>query len=97
MDFDEKYRDKRVFSKTAPTIFFKNTHFGMRKVSPKTPHTQFLCCFQLYKKKKKMERRLHPSWGYYLLEETSSSFRWVWDFDVASDQLSAQPRQSFKL
>jgi hypothetical protein len=44
----------------------------------------------------KMERRLHPSWGYYLLEETSSSFRWVWDFDVASDQLSAQPRQSFK-
>jgi hypothetical protein len=21
----------------------------------------------------------------------------VWDFDVASDQLSAQPRQSFKL
>jgi hypothetical protein len=34
--------------------------------------------------------------GIYLLEETSSSFRWVWDFDVASDQLSAQPRQSFK-
>jgi hypothetical protein len=25
-------------------------------------------------------------------EETSPSFRWVWDVDVASDQLSAQPR-----
>jgi hypothetical protein len=38
-----------------------------------------------------MERHLNPSRGYDLLEETSPSFRWVWDFDVASDQLSAQP------
>jgi hypothetical protein len=29
--------------------FFKNTRFGMWKVSPKTPHTQFLCRVQFYK------------------------------------------------
>jgi hypothetical protein len=26
-----------------------------------------------------------------LLEETSPSFRWVWGFDVVSEQLSAEP------
>ncbi len=40
---------------------------------------------------KKMERHQNPSCGYDLLEEISPSFKWVWDLDVASDQLSAQP------
>jgi hypothetical protein len=29
--------------------FLKNTRFGMWKVSPKNPHTQFLCRVQFYK------------------------------------------------
>jgi hypothetical protein len=36
----------------------------------------------------------NPSRGYDLLEETSPSFRWVCDFDVASYQLSAKPHNS---
>jgi hypothetical protein len=30
-------------------FFFKNTRFGIWKVSFKTPHTQFLCRIQFYK------------------------------------------------
>ncbi len=41
-----------------------------------------------------MERHKNPSCGYDLLEETSPIFKWVWDFGVASDQLSAQPHNS---
>jgi hypothetical protein len=37
------------YSKNGSYNSLKNTRFGMWKVSPKTPHTQFLCCFQLYK------------------------------------------------
>jgi hypothetical protein len=40
---------KTGFLKNGSYDFFKNTRFWMRKMSPKTPHTHFLCCFQLYK------------------------------------------------
>jgi hypothetical protein len=43
----------------------------MWKVSPKTPHTQFLCCFQLYKLLLKTNRALKKmeSFQKYLLSK----------------------------
>ncbi len=38
-----------------------------------------------------MEKHKNPSCGYGLLEETSLGFQMGLRFDVASDQLSAQP------
>jgi hypothetical protein len=40
--------------------FFKNTRFGLWEVSPKTPHTQFLCRVQFYKLPLKSNREHSP-------------------------------------
>jgi hypothetical protein len=37
------------FLKNGSYDFFKNTPFGMWKMSPKTPHTQFLCRVHFHK------------------------------------------------
>ncbi len=50
---------KRVFFKNGSYDFFKNTHFGMWKWSPKTPHTQFLCRVQFHKLPLKTHRESH--------------------------------------
>ncbi len=49
-------------------FFFLNTRFGMWKVSPKTAHTQFLCCFPLYKLPLKTNRALWHRESCYLYE-----------------------------